>query len=381
MKTKITVILFLVFTIINTLKAQIKVFSGGSVSIGNTASPFTNLQVFGNSLFSSTTGTPTSAAYIRGLNVYSTATTPDYTWYNNDQTGIYHPASNTIGFSAGGVEQMLINTNGLAIKTVANYVTPLCIIAQSANAVGYTMRYGGADNFYVSAAGWAYSQGYYLGSDKSFKKDINTVTNALDKVLKLRGVTYKLNRTDSNSVFNDEVLMGVVAQEVETIIPEVVKTLPNGTKAVAYQNLIGLLIEAIKEQQTQIKKLGTDLNTCCTMTQARLQSSSIIPLGNVDPLIGTSAVATVASSAALYQNIPNPFNKETSISYYLPKETKTAALLLFDMQGKLIKKIDITSFENGTIIIAAQELQPGMYLYTLIADSQEIATMRMILTE
>ena len=41
-----------------------------------------------------------SKAYIRANNAYSTATTPDYTWWYNDQCGIYHPAGNTIGFSA-----------------------------------------------------------------------------------------------------------------------------------------------------------------------------------------------------------------------------------------------------------------------------------------
>ena len=48
---------------------------------------------------------------------------------------------------------------------------------------------------------------------------------------------------------------GLIAQEVEEVIPEVVKDLPEGKKAVAYQNIIGLLIEAIKDQQKQIDEL------------------------------------------------------------------------------------------------------------------------------
>ena len=49
--------------------------------------------------------------------------------------------------------------------------------------------------------------------------------------------------------------MGLIAQEVDKVIPEVVKDLPEGKKAVAYQNIIGLLIEAIKDQQKQIDEL------------------------------------------------------------------------------------------------------------------------------
>ena len=53
-----------------------------------------------------------SKAFIRANDGYSTATTPDYTWYYNDQCGIYHPAGNTIGFSAGS-EKVKISTYGL----------------------------------------------------------------------------------------------------------------------------------------------------------------------------------------------------------------------------------------------------------------------------
>jgi hypothetical protein len=78
----------------------------GYVGIG-TISPQTNFQVKGNALFSSiATGSPTSAAYIRGNNGFSTALLPDYTWWNNDQTGLFHPATNVVGLTIGGTEAM-----------------------------------------------------------------------------------------------------------------------------------------------------------------------------------------------------------------------------------------------------------------------------------
>ena len=85
--------------------------SNGNVGIGTT-NPVAKFQVIGNSTFSESTNSITSSALIRGMNSYSTAITPDYTWYNNDQTGMFHPASSTIGFSTEGIERMRIKSNG-----------------------------------------------------------------------------------------------------------------------------------------------------------------------------------------------------------------------------------------------------------------------------
>ena len=88
-------------------------------------------------------------------------------------------------------------------------------------------------------------------SDERLKTNVTTIPNALDKVLSLRGVEY--DRIDSG-----EHQIGVIAQEVEKVIPEVVYG--SETKSVAYGNLIGLLIEAIKEQNIEIQKLKDELH-------------------------------------------------------------------------------------------------------------------------
>jgi hypothetical protein len=84
-------------------------------------------------------------------------------------------------------------------------------------------------------------------SDINLKTNIKTIPNALDKVLQLRGVEYDKYDTNSHQI-------GLIAQEVERIIPEIVLT-TNGTKSVAYGNLVGLLIEAIKELNSEITEL------------------------------------------------------------------------------------------------------------------------------
>jgi Chaperone of endosialidase len=84
-------------------------------------------------------------------------------------------------------------------------------------------------------------------SDQRLKQDITTIDSALDKVKQLRGVNYTRISTQKPSI-------GVIAQEVQQVIPEVVKE-TDGYLGVSYGNMVGLLIEAIKELSEQIEEL------------------------------------------------------------------------------------------------------------------------------
>jgi len=89
-------------------------------------------------------------------------------------------------------------------------------------------------------------------SDARVKGDIKTIPNALEKVNNLRGVTFV--RTDEGS--SDKRMMGVIAQEVKDIIPEVVtKKESDGHYAVSYGNMVGVLIEAVKELTAEVEEL------------------------------------------------------------------------------------------------------------------------------
>ena len=89
-------------------------------------------------------------------------------------------------------------------------------------------------------------------SDVTLKENIETIPNALDKVLRLRGVEY--DRID-----REEHQIGVIAQEIEEVIPEVVITNEEGIKSVAYGNLVGLLIESVKELKAEVNDLKAKL--------------------------------------------------------------------------------------------------------------------------
>ena len=89
-----------------------------------------------------------------------------------------------------------------------------------------------------------------ITSDANLKSNIKTVGNALSLVESLRGVEYTLN-TDT---FGRK-RTGLIAQEVELILPDAVVDSPDGYKTVSYTDLTGILIEAIKELSQKVKNL------------------------------------------------------------------------------------------------------------------------------
>jgi hypothetical protein len=109
---------------------------------------------------------------------------------------------------------------------------------------------------------------YY--SDERLKEDIVEITDALEKVMQLRGVTYKPNSIAESLGYKKQNEVGVIAQDVEKVLPEAVKPAPfdimlfenteisksgENYKTVQYEKLVPLLIEAIKELNNQVQEL------------------------------------------------------------------------------------------------------------------------------
>ena len=87
-------------------------------------------------------------------------------------------------------------------------------------------------------------------SDARVKDNIKTIDNALEKTTKLRGVSYTRNDIEDKST-----KIGVIAQEVLEVLPEVVSKDDEGKYSVSYGNIVGVLIEAIKELEARVKEL------------------------------------------------------------------------------------------------------------------------------
>ena len=94
-------------------------------------------------------------------------------------------------------------------------------------------------------------------SDERLKSNVETIGNALDKVMAIRGVTFNRVQQGTVGTFDSRRYMGVIAQEIQKVIPEVIfqRNPPDGLLSVDYGNIVGLLIEAIKELKDQVDAL------------------------------------------------------------------------------------------------------------------------------
>lgn len=97
----------------------------------------------------------------------------------------------------------------------------------------------------------------FQSSDKTLKENITNIENSLDKVSKINGVYYNWTKEaqDKHDHFGKEKEVGVIAQDVEKVLPEIVATRDDGTKAVKYERLCALLIESVKELKKEIELL------------------------------------------------------------------------------------------------------------------------------
>jgi hypothetical protein len=156
--------------------------------------------------------------------------------------GSYSSTTGVITINADAVSSVAGKTGAvtLAIADTAGLQTALD---------GKFSTSGGTITGNVSVTGTVTATGDITAfSDSRTKMNIETITEALYKVKAMRGVSYV-------SKFNMEERIGVIAQEVERVVPEVVHTHSNGLKSVAYQNLVGLLIEAIKALELRVAEL------------------------------------------------------------------------------------------------------------------------------
>ena len=401
--------------------AQLKVLSNGKVGIGTTTPKYSLLDI-------GKTGTA------GGLTIYNSGLTNpllfklyssgDYGYLNfggiakhgitiNKDGGIGLGADPSIELDTP--EYINIYTYGERSALMAyakypyDYGDIIKVYSNRDTDVAYVVRRSGQFTFYVTGDGNVYSKGSLLtASDESYKENISSINNSLNTIRQMRGVTYKLKEqadesTITNTLQSDvssrdtlsarspvpvEIVnkikaekkrkkAGFIAQELEEIFPEAVYTLPNGKKAIAYSEIIPLLVEAIKEQQNEIDKQQNEIDELRRSKNVQTRSA----IGAVDEQSDVNSLLDEKLKAKLYSNIPNPFKEQTTISFFIPETSSRASIHIYNLQGKQIKQLNIESRGNGSVTINGYELTPGMYMYSLIVDGKEVDTKKMILTE
>ncbi|MBX2903916.1 MAG: tail fiber domain-containing protein [Chitinophagales bacterium] len=159
-----------------------------------------------------------------------------------------------------------------AAKTLANSV----VVNPQTTIESYVVAGGTRLSGNLNITGKFKSNGINETSDSTYKKDIATLKSALDKILELRGVTYKWKADKYPAMnFEGDTQIGLIAQEVEKILPEVVATDAAGMKSIEYSHIVPVLIEAIKKQQSIIETQRQQLNILHTSVENKFAALEV----------------------------------------------------------------------------------------------------------
>ena len=216
-------------------------------------------------------------------------------------------------------------------------------------------------------------------SDARLKNKIADVPNATSIILKLKPKSYFFNQEKYPQMnFPTEKQFGLLAQDLEKVLPELVTTSMIPTKnegkerqmeeikSINYIEIIPFLIKGMQEQQQQIEELKEEIKKI---------SAKQLPFGNV------SDNTVFLSDVTLAQNVPNPFTENTTIPYNIPRGFNTAALIISDQAGRTIKQIMLSKTGKGIIKINATELRAGTFSYSIVVDGKTVDSKKMIVVK
>lgn len=235
---------------------------------------------------------------------------------------------------------------------------------------------GGAHALKVAGSAWL-SGSLIQNSDLRYKTAIKPLQNVSEKLEKLGSYTYNFKTSEfKNKNFPETEQIGLIAQEVQEVFPQLVAEEKDGYLGVNYQGMVPVLLQALKEQneinrsqQQQIEELKELVN-------------KMVALNSVQTSNGTANSVPIhlsdKNTVVLNQNVPNPFAESTVITYNIPENFSKAQIVFMTNDGRVIKSVDIREKGQGSLSVFADDLTNGIYSYTLVIDGKTIDTKKMI---
>jgi len=293
--------------------------------------------------------------------------------------------------------------------------------------IGSASVSGGTDNTISSGSSsfrWTTvfaATGTINTSDAREKTNVQNLKYGLNELRKLRPVSF-------DWIANPEEgrKLGLIAQELQTVLPEVVRDwdwkeaedgmpnerikVPAERLGVYYSDIIPVLVNGIQELDERTQTVDTlrlaqleerlaakdaeiaALNTKNTLMERQL-ADILSRLNAFDTDLqqccfeqsttGTKdegQATGVADAPKLEQNIPNPFHENTTIKYYLPNGTRTASIAITTLSGVQMKQFDLSGGKGfGQVLISGGAFAAGTYIYTLTVDGKVVDSKRMVL--
>lgn len=225
-------------------------YTDGQLLIGRTST---------GSLTKATLSSANNVTITNGAGTITISANPNLSYTSSSATGTVDISGNGTSATIPAANSSiagLMSTDAQSISGVKTFNSNTASTSKTTGAVIITggLGVGGA----INAGGDITA---FATSDGRLKTNIETIPNALEKVLQLNGVSYNWNDIAEQLENKDKTVreVGVIAQDVNAILPEVVTTRDNGYMAVRYEKLVPLLIEAIKELNEEVKTLKSKL--------------------------------------------------------------------------------------------------------------------------
>ena len=296
--------------------------------------------------------------------------------------GVMGAADNSSSGYSYGVSGILNNsTRGAAIYGSSNM-----------KGVSISGRYAGYFNGDTHVKGTLTATALVTPSDSRLKANIesfNDEDGVLEKVQNLNVVSYNYvnNRNSQESIdlltgetsadANTSAITnsgedsrkhyGLLAQELQRIYPELVHKGQDGYLGINYVELVPILIRSIQELKAELDEVKGN-SSRMEARSASLEEET------------TDVLSSTIHRNVLYQNTPNPFKEQTVIRFKLADNVQNASICIFDMTGKMLKKLPISS-DMESVSIGGYELGEGMFIYSLVVNGKEIDTKKMIITK
>ena len=365
---KKTLLIILLVTSSLVASAQLSVLSNGKVFIkGGTISSSANLTIsdapylgFVSDNINANVGTR-SQGYATSSGLSSIGIIGEAYKQNSNgaSIGVWGEAygSSTKNFGLVGMSDMTNNSAGVYATTEGNisYFTSGC----------YASYFFGES--YIDGNLTVTGNLYNL-SDRRLKENVTPLSllekgqSPLTKLQNLEVIEYNLKRPSTKEI-SDQKHYGVYAQELKELYPDLVKEGQDGYLTVNYIEMVPLLLRSIQELKQELDEVKGESKEMTRSVNNESADFNALATGNV-----------------LYQNMPNPFKEQTVIRFSLADDVQDAAICIFDMTGKTIKKLPISSGMDS-VSMGGYELGEGMFLYSLIVNGQVIDTKRMVISK
>ena len=333
---------------------------------------------------------------------------------NSGQYGVYGLGNSYGVYGFGGQYGVVGRGSSMGVRGVSDGVA----VHGEGGTIGVTGS-GEPYGIYGSSSGWAgyflgkvYASGGYYTSDQKLKQNIRDFTSAMDIINKLKPKQYEFRQDGNYKLMNlpQGSHFGLIAQDVEKVLPDLVADTKFETdmvqpqaaegalqqtqeagetetqseiiefKALNYTELIPVLIKGIQELSAINDEKVVRINLLQIQNQelkSKLEKLEAVVFSKQSQF--QSVELTAASR--LEQNIPNPFNNTTTIDYFLPVNKGNAFINFYASNGALLKSVKLVGIGKGTITLKANELPSGAYQYALVIDGKVVDSKQMVQTK